>query len=133
MLMNGISAAGQASEKPPPCPFRETSNSASTSRRRIFQDDYARAFDDADRALVYEVPDEPIYSATGEVTERFSSADLCEALGGRGIPADAFASVDAIIECVVREAQPGDVVLVMSNGGFDGIWEKLLAALRTSG
>ncbi len=104
-----------------------------TSRRRIFQDDYARAFDDADRALIYEVPDEPIYSATGEVTERFSSADLCEALGGRGIPAGAFASVDAIIECVVREAQPGDVVLVMSNGGFDGIWEKLLAALRTSG
>jgi len=101
-----------------------------TSRRRIFQDDYARAFDQADRALVYEVPDEPIYSATGEVTERFSSADLCAALAGRGVAADSFADVAAIVDCVVAEAQPGDVVLVMSNGGFDGIWEKLLQALR---
>ncbi len=102
-----------------------------TSRRRIFQDDYARAFDEADRALVYEVPDEPIYSATGEVTERFSSADLCEVLAGRGVAADAFDEVDAIVECAVREAQAGDVMLVMSNGGFDGIWEKLLEGLRS--
>jgi UDP-N-acetylmuramate: L-alanyl-gamma-D-glutamyl-meso-diaminopimelate ligase len=103
-----------------------------TSRRRVFQDDYARAFDAADRAFVYEVPDEPVYSATGEVTELFSSADLCEALAGRGVPARAFASVDEIVKGVVADATPGDVVLVMSNGGFDGIWEKLLAALRDS-
>jgi UDP-N-acetylmuramate: L-alanyl-gamma-D-glutamyl-meso-diaminopimelate ligase len=100
-----------------------------TSRRAIFQDDYARAFDGADRALLYEVPDEPIYSATGEVSELFSSARLCEALAARGIPADAFDEVDGIVACVVREARPGDVVLVMSNGGFGGIWEKLLAGL----
>jgi UDP-N-acetylmuramate: L-alanyl-gamma-D-glutamyl-meso-diaminopimelate ligase len=103
-----------------------------TSRRAIFQDDYARAFDEADRVLVYEVPDEPIYSATGEVTELFSSADLCGALAGRGVAADAFDEVDAIVACAVREAREGDVVLVMSNGGFDGIWEKLLEALRAS-
>ncbi len=103
-----------------------------TSRRAIFQDDYARAFDEADRALVYEVPDEPIYSATGEVSERFSSAELCRALTRRGLAADALDEVDAIVECVVREAQEGDVVLVMSNGGFEGIWEKLLAGLRAS-
>jgi UDP-N-acetylmuramate: L-alanyl-gamma-D-glutamyl-meso-diaminopimelate ligase len=101
-----------------------------TSRRAIFQDDYARAFDGADRALVYEVPDEPIYSATGEVTERLSAAALCDALASRGIPADSFPTVDAIVARAVREARPGDVVLVMSNGSFDGIWEKLLAALR---
>jgi UDP-N-acetylmuramate: L-alanyl-gamma-D-glutamyl-meso-diaminopimelate ligase len=101
-----------------------------TSRRAIFQDDYARAFDEADRVLVYEVPDEPIYSATGEVTELFSSADLCGALAGRGIAADAFDEVDAIVACVASEARDGDVVLVMSNGGFGGIWEKLLEALR---
>jgi UDP-N-acetylmuramate: L-alanyl-gamma-D-glutamyl-meso-diaminopimelate ligase len=102
-----------------------------TSRRKIFQDDYARAFDEADRVLVYEVPDEPIYSATGDVTELFSPAELCEALAGRGVAADAFPEVDAIVDCVIAEARPGDVVLVMSNGGFDGIWEKLLEALRS--
>ncbi len=104
-----------------------------TSRRAIFQQDYARAFDEADRALVYEVPDEPIYSATGEVTELFSSAELCEALVERGVAAEAFAKVDDIVACVAREARRGDVVLVMSNGGFDGIWEKLLAALEARG
>ncbi|MEE2674972.1 MAG: UDP-N-acetylmuramate:L-alanyl-gamma-D-glutamyl-meso-diaminopimelate ligase [Myxococcota bacterium] len=103
-----------------------------TSRRAIFQEDYARAFEDADRALVYEVPDEPIYSATGEVSERFSSAELCRTLARRGLVADALDEVDAIVDCVVREAREGDVVLVMSNGGFEGIWEKLLAGLRAS-
>ena len=100
-----------------------------TSRRRIFQDDYARAFDEADRALVFEVPDEPVYSATGEVTELFSSAELCESLSARGVQADALPSVEEIVESAVSEARPGDVLLVMSNGGFGGIWEKLLAGL----
>ncbi len=101
-----------------------------TSRRRIFQDDYARAFDGADRVLVQEVPDEPIYSATGEVTELFSSAELCDALSARGIRADALSDVDAIVDCALSESQSGDLLLVMSNGGFGGIWEKLLAGLR---
>ena len=103
-----------------------------SSRRSIFQDDYALAFDEAHRALVYEVPDKPIYSATGEVAERFSSAELCQALARRGISAAAFDEVDAIVECAVREAQEGDVFLVMSNGAFDGIWEKLLTGLGGS-
>ena len=37
--------------------------------------------------------------------------------------------IDALVQAVVREARPGDHVLVMSNGGFGGIHEKLLAAL----
>jgi UDP-N-acetylmuramate: L-alanyl-gamma-D-glutamyl-meso-diaminopimelate ligase len=101
-----------------------------TSRRRIFQEDYARAFDGADRVWVQEVPDGPIYSATGEVSELFSSTELCESLSARGIPADALEDVDSIVACAVSEARPGDILLVMSNGGFGGIWEKLLAGLR---
>ena len=76
------------------------------------------------------MPNEPIYSATGEVSELFSAADLCAALRSRGLAADSFATVDEIVECAAREAQPGDVLLVMSNGSFDNISEKLLAALR---
>jgi UDP-N-acetylmuramate: L-alanyl-gamma-D-glutamyl-meso-diaminopimelate ligase len=101
-----------------------------TSRRAIFQDDYARSFEGAARALIYEVPDEPIYSATGEIGERLSSAELCAALQRRGVAADSFATVDEIVSCAVAEAQPGDVLLVMSNGAFDNIWEKLLEGLR---
>jgi UDP-N-acetylmuramate: L-alanyl-gamma-D-glutamyl-meso-diaminopimelate ligase len=101
-----------------------------TSRRRVFQDDYARAFDGADRVLVQEVSDEPIYSATGDVTERFSAAELCESLAARGIRADALEDVDAIVACALSDTRPGDLMLVMSNGGFGGIWEKLLEGLR---
>ena len=39
-------------------------------------------------------------------------------------------TVDALVQEVAEEAQPGDQVLVMSNGGFGGLHEKLLAALR---
>ena len=101
-----------------------------TSRRRIFQQRYAEVFDGADRVVVRSVPDRPIYSATGAVTERLSAPQLADALNARGTPAVALDEVDAIVERVTGEAQPGDVVLVMSNGDFEGIWEKLLAALR---
>jgi UDP-N-acetylmuramate: L-alanyl-gamma-D-glutamyl-meso-diaminopimelate ligase len=36
---------------------------------------------------------------------------------------------DAIVEHVVTEAKPGDVLLIMSNGSFDGLCEKLLKKL----
>jgi UDP-N-acetylmuramate: L-alanyl-gamma-D-glutamyl-meso-diaminopimelate ligase len=103
-----------------------------TSRRKIFQEAYAQAFDAASRALVFEVPDEPIYSATGDVTELFSARELCGALEARGVAAHAFASIDEIVASAVADAQAGDVFLVMSNGPFGGIWELLLRALRAS-
>jgi UDP-N-acetylmuramate: L-alanyl-gamma-D-glutamyl-meso-diaminopimelate ligase len=100
-----------------------------TSRRAVFQAAYAEAFDGADRVVVAVVPDAPIYSATGEVAERFSSLRLAEDISARGVPAVAIDGVDAIVEQLVRESRPGDVVLVMSNGDFDDVWGRLLAAL----
>ena len=100
-----------------------------TSRRKLFQRDYAEAFDGADQVVVAVVPDAPIYSITGEVTERFSAAELADDLRARGVEADSVDGVPAIVERLAAEAQPGDVVLIMSNGAFGGIWEKLLAAL----
>jgi UDP-N-acetylmuramate: L-alanyl-gamma-D-glutamyl-meso-diaminopimelate ligase len=100
-----------------------------TSRRKIFQSAYVDALEGADHIVTLEVPDEPIYSATGEVTELFSSAELTDGLARRGASAAVFDTVDDIVEHVVDRHQPGDVVLVMSNGSFGNIWEKLLAAL----
>jgi UDP-N-acetylmuramate: L-alanyl-gamma-D-glutamyl-meso-diaminopimelate ligase len=100
-----------------------------TSRRAVFQRDYAQAFDAADRVVVAVVPDTPIYSATGEVAERFSSQRLAQDIAARGIEAVALDGVDAITAHLARESRPGDVVLVMSNGDFGNIWERLLAAL----
>ena len=100
-----------------------------TSRRKIFQQRYAECFDRADRVVVRIVPDAPIYSATGEVTERFSAEALAADVNARGVPAVALPDVDAIVAHVAQRAEPGDVVVVMSNGDFGGVWEKLLAAL----
>lgn len=100
-----------------------------TSRRAIFQDDYIRALETADRVAIAEVGDEPIYSITGEVTECLSSSAVAEALRARGRDAAAFEEIDDIVRFVVEGRREGDVVLVMSNGAFGGIWEKLLVAL----
>jgi UDP-N-acetylmuramate: L-alanyl-gamma-D-glutamyl-meso-diaminopimelate ligase len=101
-----------------------------TSRRALFQQRYAEAFDGADAVIVRAVPDGPIYSATGEVGERLSAERLAEDLRARGLEARALADVDAIVAEFARSARPGDVALVMSNGDFEGIWQKLLDALR---
>jgi UDP-N-acetylmuramate: L-alanyl-gamma-D-glutamyl-meso-diaminopimelate ligase len=100
-----------------------------TSRRRVFQDAYVAALESADHVVVFEVPDEPIYSATGEVTELFSAQELVEVLKAGGRSATSFASVEAIVAHLAGFCEAGDVILVMSNGGFGNIWEKLLAAL----
>ena len=104
-----------------------------TSRRALFQDDYVDALERADRIAIAEVGDELIYSITGEVTECLSASVVAEALRDRGREAKAFEDIDEIVDWVVKGRQKGDVVLVMSNGAFGGIWEKLLKALRAAG
>ena len=101
-----------------------------TSRRRVFQTAYVDALAGEDRVLVRRVANTPIYSATGEVTEWFSSDELAQALRARGISTLVGDEVDEIVDALVADQRPGDVVLVMSNGPFDGIWEKLLERLK---
>ncbi len=103
-----------------------------TSRRAIFQEAYAQAFDDADRVIVRSVREAPLYSATGPVKGLFSSEKLVADLGERGVPATSCDSVEEIIEQLTAECRSGDVVLCMSNGSFDDIWQRLLDALHSS-
>jgi UDP-N-acetylmuramate: L-alanyl-gamma-D-glutamyl-meso-diaminopimelate ligase len=56
--------------------------------------------------------------------------DLAAALAPLGRRARLEGSVEGLVEGIVAEVRPGDQVLVMSNGGFGGLHEKLLAALR---
>ena len=100
-----------------------------TSRRTVFQQAYAEAFDEADALVICRVPETPIYSNTGEVAEFFSADQLAADVSARGTPAEAFEDVDAIVAHLGAEARSGDVLLVMSNGAFGGIWGKLLDAL----
>ncbi len=96
-----------------------------TSRTRVFQQDYARAFADADRVIVAAA------HLPGRVPEgqRLSEAELVEGIRSGGTPAELIPTVDAIVERLARELQEGDRVIILSNGGFGGIHGKLLQAL----
>lgn len=59
--------------------------------------------------------------------------NLGEALAPLGERASAFDHLGELVAAVTREARPGDQILVMSNGGFGGVHEKLLAALEARG
>jgi UDP-N-acetylmuramate: L-alanyl-gamma-D-glutamyl-meso-diaminopimelate ligase len=97
-----------------------------TSCRRFFQEEYARAFDAADRVFFA-----PAYRDVGP-DDCLDLHRLVEALCRRGRPAAAFATLDALVEGVCREARRGTAVLCMSSGSFGGVPLRLLTRLRAS-
>jgi UDP-N-acetylmuramate: L-alanyl-gamma-D-glutamyl-meso-diaminopimelate ligase len=98
---------------------------SNTSRRKIFQEPYAQAFDTADRVVVKATFDERI-----PADQRLDPYELAGDLRGRGLQALCLDHVDDIVALVAAEAMEGDVVACFSNGAFDGIHGKILAALR---
>jgi UDP-N-acetylmuramate: L-alanyl-gamma-D-glutamyl-meso-diaminopimelate ligase len=100
-----------------------------TSRRRIFQEPYARAFKDADLILVREPPD--LWKVAPE--EQFSSQELVADLRAAGKEALYFPDTDALLAGLMSALRPGDVVLVMSNGDFNHLVPRLCEALGEAG
>ncbi len=96
-----------------------------TSKRALFQEDYAEAFDDADLVFLREPPGVEGLGAG----ERFSSERLANDLAGRGLKARAFADTPALLAGLLAELKPSDLCLVMSNGGFDNLHQRLLEGL----
>jgi UDP-N-acetylmuramate: L-alanyl-gamma-D-glutamyl-meso-diaminopimelate ligase len=97
---------------------------SASSCRRVFQEDFARAFAGADRVLIA-----PIFRSKLPEAERLSVPQLVCDLQADGQDAAAAESIDAIVETITREHRLGDLVVLMSNGGFGGIHQKLLRAL----
>jgi len=97
---------------------------SASSCRSVFQDDFARAFAGANEVLIA-----PVFRSKLPEAERLSVPQLVHDVNGRGVSAREVASIDEIIEVIGREHRPGDLVVIMSNGGFGGIHQKLLRAL----
>lgn len=99
-----------------------------TSRRSIFQQEYTWSFDQADEIILRE----PVPLANVEQSDHFSSkqlaADLCSQ---RGLSARSFDDTDQILNFLTSGLRPGDVVAILSNGGFDNIHTRLLEQLKT--
>jgi UDP-N-acetylmuramate: L-alanyl-gamma-D-glutamyl-meso-diaminopimelate ligase len=98
-----------------------------SSRLAVFQDDYANAFAAADYVVIASVFD------SDKVTEKGRALDtraLIDAISRQGKPAFALPDAGEIVTHLVPELRAGDVVAIMSNGGFGGIHERILSALQ---
>jgi UDP-N-acetylmuramate: L-alanyl-gamma-D-glutamyl-meso-diaminopimelate ligase len=98
---------------------------SATSRRKVFQKDYVEAFQECDSTMLAKAFDQGKIDSEN----RFSSEELVADLQKRGKVAEAYDNADQIVRALVSQARKGDLILIMSNGGFDGIYGKLLQAL----
>ena len=99
---------------------------SNTLRRRVLQSDLARSLAQADEVIVAGV----FRSEAVPENERLELPALAAEIGRNGRRARLLKDADAIVETVAPEMRSGDVVAILSNGGFGGIYEKLPARLR---
>jgi len=97
-----------------------------TCRRKIFEQEFIKSFDPADTVVVARV------FGSGKLAEdeQLSPDSVVEGVRARGKIAETFDTTDEIVDYISRNATPGDQIVVMSNGGFDGIHRKLLEKLK---
>ena len=101
---------------------------SATSCRRVFQADYAAALAGADEVLIA-----PVYRATIPADRRLDAARLAADVTASGTRARHVDSIDGIGALVEAEAQAGDLVVLMSNGDFGGLRERLRECLGMGG
>jgi UDP-N-acetylmuramate: L-alanyl-gamma-D-glutamyl-meso-diaminopimelate ligase len=99
---------------------------SNTLRRRVLQDDLARSLTLADEVIVAGV----FRSDAVPVNERLELPELAAEIQRHGSRARLIEDADAIVQTIAPEMRSGDVVAILSNGGFGGIYEKLPARLR---
>jgi UDP-N-acetylmuramate: L-alanyl-gamma-D-glutamyl-meso-diaminopimelate ligase len=99
---------------------------SNTLRRRVLQGDLARSLSLADQVIVAGV----FRSEALLENERLDVRELAADIQKCGSRARLIADADAIVQTIAPEMRSGDVVAILSNGGFGGIYEKLPARLR---
>jgi UDP-N-acetylmuramate: L-alanyl-gamma-D-glutamyl-meso-diaminopimelate ligase len=102
---------------------------SNTMRRRVFENDLAASLITADAAVLGAVNRANLLSDQ----ERMSPARVLEAIRLAGRQAEGFDSAEEIAEYLSVQTREGDLVLVMSNGSFDGLCGKLLGKLQERG
>ncbi|MEP6786960.1 MAG: UDP-N-acetylmuramate:L-alanyl-gamma-D-glutamyl-meso-diaminopimelate ligase [Acidobacteriota bacterium] len=98
-----------------------------SSRLAVFQEPYTKAFSYADYVIIAGVYNTSKASELGKVLD---VKELVADIAMQGKPAMSFPDADAIVEHLAPEMRDGDVVAVMSNGGFGSIHEKILQVLK---
>jgi UDP-N-acetylmuramate: L-alanyl-gamma-D-glutamyl-meso-diaminopimelate ligase len=98
---------------------------SNTSRRKVFEEQYGHAFDAANLVFISTPPHKP----TDDPAEFLDPEHVVSAIKEKGIGAQAVKNADELLAQAVPLLKEGDVVLIMSNGSFDGIHHKLVVAL----
>ena len=102
---------------------------SNTMRRNVLQDALARSLALADQVVVAAI----FKSEAIPAAERLDLHCVIGEIQKRGKQARILADADAIVDTIARELRPRDVVAILSNGGFGGIYEKLPQRLRALG
>lgn len=97
---------------------------SATASRRLHQDLYPDAFAPADVCILAPVGRSEIPSE-----EKLDTRAIAEAITSRGKRARACSSVEEVVQAAATEAQPGDIIVVMSNGRFDDAPDRILRAM----
>jgi len=99
---------------------------SNTLRRKVLENDLVESLRLADHVIlagVYQqqrIPD----------AERLHPEDVVDALNAAGTPTELHPDANEIVESIAPKLKSGDVVAILSNGGFDGIYQKLPARLK---
>ena len=99
-----------------------------SSRLAVFQEPYGKAFSYADYVIIAGVYNTSKASELGKVLD---VDELVKDIQLQGKPAHSFPDADSIVEHLAPELKEGDVVAIMSNGGFGGIHDKVLQTLKS--
>lgn len=100
---------------------------SNTSRRKVFQSEYERALEIADSVIIKEV----VARHNDSDENLLNTVEIAQALREKGKDAYSIRTVDEIIKTLIANLSGRDVVLLMSNGSFDGLPHELVVALRT--
>jgi UDP-N-acetylmuramate: L-alanyl-gamma-D-glutamyl-meso-diaminopimelate ligase len=100
---------------------------SNTLRRKVFQHELGQSLTVADEIVIADV----FKSEAIAEQERLDPAAVVAELQGAGKQARLLGDADEIVETICPELRPGDVVAILSNGGFGGIYEKLPARLKS--
>jgi UDP-N-acetylmuramate: L-alanyl-gamma-D-glutamyl-meso-diaminopimelate ligase len=102
---------------------------SNTLRRNVFEEALVESLALADRSVLAAVFNAEAIPAG----ERLHPENVVAALRARGLESGVYADADAIVAAIAPELRAGDVVAILSNGGFGGIYEKLPKAIGVRG
>ena len=99
---------------------------SNTLRRKVLEGDLVASLQMADRVVMAGVYQQQRIPEG----ERLHPEEVVDALNAAGTPAELCPDVEAIVNSIAPQLRSGDVVAILSNGGFDGIYEKLPQRLK---